>query len=308
MAGIMDLVCCEISENENRAYDDPTLLQDRVLINLLKTEERYALVCTTTFRSVQTEVTIQMRKVVAEWMMEVCEEQKCQDEVFLLAMNYMDRFLNSCNIRKNQLQLLGTTCMLLASKLREPAPLAAETLVYYTDHSITKHELLRWELLVLSKLKWDLSAITPQDFLRHLLTRLPVEAMGINLNMVSNHAKTLIALCAREYRFTSYHPSMIASASVASALCGVGWISKSGYSLEHLLDLLHKVTNIEKDYLQQCLHQIEDMLRMSSKSTDLTEETVFCEPKRPEQFTPPLEKIQEHKTALTPTDVYDVRF
>ncbi|KAL3267414.1 hypothetical protein HHI36_011543 [Cryptolaemus montrouzieri] len=142
MAGIMDLVCCEIPENENKAYDDPTLLQDRVLINLLKTEERYALVCTTTFSSVQTEVTRQMRKVVSEWMMEVCEEQKCQDEVFLLAMNYMDRFLNLCNIRKNQLQLLGTTCMLLASKLREPAPLAAETLVYYTDHSITKHDLL----------------------------------------------------------------------------------------------------------------------------------------------------------------------
>lgn len=71
----------------------------------------------------------------------MCEEQKCQDEVFSLAVSYMDRFLMCCSIMKNQLQLLGTACMLLASKLRESRPLAGETLVYYTDHSVTKQQL-----------------------------------------------------------------------------------------------------------------------------------------------------------------------
>lgn len=55
----------------------------------------------------------------------------------------------------------------------------------------------RWEILVLSKLKWDVASVTPQDFLRHLLGRLPVESVGIEYSMVNNHAKTLIALCAR---------------------------------------------------------------------------------------------------------------
>lgn len=72
---------------------------------------------------------------------QVCEEQKCQDEVLLLSTNYMDRFLESCRIHKNQLQLLGTACMLIASKLREPKPLSAEMLVFYTDHSITLEDL-----------------------------------------------------------------------------------------------------------------------------------------------------------------------
>lgn len=57
--------------------------------------------------------------------------------------------------------------------------------------------LQRWELLVLSKLKWDVASVTPQDFLRHLLGRLPVQSVGIEYNMVNSHAKTLIALCAR---------------------------------------------------------------------------------------------------------------
>lgn len=71
----------------------------------------------------------------------MCEEQKCQDEVFPLSMNYLDRFLSICPIRKSQLQLLGTACLLLASKLRETRPITAEILVFYTDNSITLDDL-----------------------------------------------------------------------------------------------------------------------------------------------------------------------
>jgi len=72
---------------------------------------------------------------------QVCEEQNCQEEVFPLAMNYVDRFLSVCPIRKNQLQLLGTACLLLSSKLRQPHGLATEDLVFYTDNSISIDDL-----------------------------------------------------------------------------------------------------------------------------------------------------------------------
>lgn len=54
----------------------------------------------------------------------------------------MNRFLNVCQVRRNQLQLLGTACMLIASKLRESTPLTANLLIFYTDNSITLYELL----------------------------------------------------------------------------------------------------------------------------------------------------------------------
>ncbi|XP_072403269.1 G1/S-specific cyclin-D3-like [Diabrotica undecimpunctata] len=311
----MDLYCCEKPENEVRAYDDPTILHDRVLKNLLKTEDRYVLPFNASLAKTQKEVTEEMRKIVAEWMMEVCEEQKCQDEVFSLAMNYMDRFLMCCSIMKSQLQLLGTTCLLLASKFRESTPLAGETLVYYTDHSVTKQQLWRWELLVLSQLKWDISAVTPHDFLKHLFNRLPPleEKWNISYEMVQKHAKTLITLCAREFTFSRYHPSIIACASIASALCGVGWIYKSGRSLEDLLQRLTEITNIEKDYIQQCLTLIDKMIRDSSyleqevQSQEVV--TSYDATLRPGESTPPpMEKNQEHSTALTPTDVHDIHF
>jgi len=62
--------------------------------------------------------------------------------VFPLAVNLLDRFLSIVSIKKTQLQLLGTSCMFLASKLKETIPLTAEKLVTYTDYSINLDELL----------------------------------------------------------------------------------------------------------------------------------------------------------------------
>lgn len=72
----------------------------------------------------------------------VCEEEECQDDVFPLAMNILDRFLSIIKIRKGQLQLLGSSCLFLASKFKQAIPLSANKLMFYTDYSITINELL----------------------------------------------------------------------------------------------------------------------------------------------------------------------
>lgn len=78
----MELLCCErVSPGSEprgpaaarappAAGPDPVLLRRRVLDNLLRTEERYA-VTANYFGTVQTELTPHMRRVVAEWMLEV---------------------------------------------------------------------------------------------------------------------------------------------------------------------------------------------------------------------------------------------
>lgn len=53
-----------------------------------------------------------------------------------------------------------------------------------------------WELLVLSKLKWDVAGVTAHDFLPLLLSRLPLRGL-VNTEMVQRHAQTFIALAAR---------------------------------------------------------------------------------------------------------------
>ena len=52
-----------------------------------------------------------------------------------------------------------------------------------------------WELLVLSRLKWDLAAITPNDFVNPLIRRLSGWTKGKEMIM-KRHTQTFIALCA----------------------------------------------------------------------------------------------------------------
>uniref|UniRef100_A0A8C6VZ13 Cyclin D2, a n=1 Tax=Nothobranchius furzeri TaxID=105023 RepID=A0A8C6VZ13_NOTFU len=169
----MELLCLEMDTNI-RARPDPNLLcDDRVLQSLLTIEERF-LPQFSYFKCVQRDIQPFMRRMVATWMLEVCEEQKCEEEVFPLAMNYLDRFLAMVPIKKCNLQLLGAVCMFLASKLKETRPLTAEKICIYTDNSIRPQELLDWELVVLGKLKWNLAAVTPNDFIEHIVRRLPL--------------------------------------------------------------------------------------------------------------------------------------
>ena len=77
---------------------------------------------------------------------QVCEEQRREEEVFPLAANLLDRFLSVVQVKKTQLQLLGAACMFIASKMMEMSPLDAQALVIYTDQSITLDELLVCDL------------------------------------------------------------------------------------------------------------------------------------------------------------------
>jgi len=47
---------------------------------------------------------------------------------------------------------------------------------------------------VLQALKWDISSVTPHDFLEHIVRRLPQMSVD-DVDTVRRHAQTFIALC-----------------------------------------------------------------------------------------------------------------
>ena len=197
-----------------KAVEDMSQLRDdRVLQNLLRNEEKYLPVVPDYMNNVQTHITTSMRKIVADWMLEVVHEQNSQPEVFYLAMNIVDRFLCRCRIMKSQLQLLGTVAILISSKIREPCPIPGKTLITYTDNSVTAEELKEWELLVLYKLQWEITAITPLDYLDHVLPRLGLgeSVSAADLNELRRRTETILVLCATEYKFTYHNPSLLAA-------------------------------------------------------------------------------------------------
>ena len=104
--------------------------------------------------------------------------------------------------------------MVIASMFKEVESLASEKLFIYTDNSITRQELLDWEILALKNLKWDLSAITHHDCLEHICYRLSL----LNVSVIRRHAPTFINLCfTDENFFCVYTPFMPVAASVCAA-------------------------------------------------------------------------------------------
>ena len=64
----------------------------------------------------------------------------------------MDRFLGTIALRKNQFQLLGAAAIFLASKMIEPTPISATTLVRCTADTYDREELLVSYMLKIKKI------------------------------------------------------------------------------------------------------------------------------------------------------------
>ncbi|XP_036433032.1 G1/S-specific cyclin-D2b [Colossoma macropomum] len=291
----MELFCQE-KETTIRATRDPSILcDDRVLQSLLTVEDKF-LPQGLYFTRVQKDIQPYMRRMVATWMLEVCEEEKCDEDVFPLAINYLDRFLAAVPTKKCFLQLLGAVCLFLASKLKSCQPLSAKKLCLYTDNSITSQELLEWELLVLGKLKWNMAAVTPHDFIEHILRKLSLPED--RLALIRKHAQTFIALCATDHSFAMFPPSMIATGSVGAAACGLQ-LDRMQSSVwgTSLTELLAKITHIEVDCLKSCQEKIEQLLASSLRESQQHKHVEGGVTSK---------EAESQSQSCTPTDVRDI--
>lgn len=75
-----------------------------------------------------------------------------------------------------------------------------KTIYNWIEFNFPSFLLQQWELLVLSILKWDISSVTPLDFLELLIIRLPIQdnkCPDIKPNKIRKHAQAFISLAAR---------------------------------------------------------------------------------------------------------------
>ncbi|KAK6933445.1 Cyclin, N-terminal [Dillenia turbinata] len=77
------------------------------------------------------EIKEKMRAILVDWLIEAHNKFDLLKEMLYLTINIVDRYFSMKMVRRRELQLVGMSCILIASKYEEIWPLELENLVYF---------------------------------------------------------------------------------------------------------------------------------------------------------------------------------
>ncbi|ESQ41084.1 hypothetical protein EUTSA_v10013593mg [Eutrema salsugineum] len=162
---------------------------------------------------VQRDIDPGMRRILIDWLVEVSEDYKLVPDTFYLTVNLIDRFLSSSCIQRHRLQLLGVTCMLIASKYEELCAPPVEEFCFITANTYTRTEVLSMEIQVLNSVHFKLSVPTTKTFLRRFIraAQASYKAPLVELEFLANYLAELTLV---EYTFLRFLPSLVAASAV----------------------------------------------------------------------------------------------
>ncbi|EOY16378.1 Cyclin A1,1, putative [Theobroma cacao] len=161
---------------------------------------------------VQRDINASMRAILIDWLVEVTEEYRLVPETLFLTVNYIDRYLSGNSINRQQLQLLGVACMMIASKYEEICAPQVKEFCYVTDNTYCKDEILQMESAVLNYLKFEMTVPTAKFFLRHFVhaAQMINQVQSMQFECLANYIMELSLL---EYTMLHYAPSLIAASA-----------------------------------------------------------------------------------------------
>ncbi|KAI3850395.1 hypothetical protein MKW92_029895 [Papaver armeniacum] len=161
----------------------------------------------------QDQINENMRMILVDWLVEVHHVFKLSPETLYLAIQIIDRYLSAHLVQRKELQLLGISSMLIASKYEEIWAPTVSDLVSISERTYSKEHILGMEKSILAKLGWSLTGPTPYVFLVRF-----IKAAMADKEM-ENMAFFLTELGLMQYGMVKFSPSMLAASAVYAARC-----------------------------------------------------------------------------------------
>ncbi|XP_013780222.1 G2/mitotic-specific cyclin-B-like [Limulus polyphemus] len=193
--------------------DNPQLVSDYVndIYNYLRDlEAQYSI--KENHLGKQSQISGRMRSILVDWLVSVHQRFHLLQETLYLTIAILDRFLQESKVERCKLQLVGVTCMFIASKYEEMYAPEIGDFVYITDNAYTKKDILKMECLILRVLEFNLGRPLPLHFLRR-------DSKAGNADvMMHTLAKYLMELTLPEYHMAHISPSQLAAASLCLAM------------------------------------------------------------------------------------------
>ena len=74
-----------------------------------------------------------MRRILVDWLTDVHMKFKLVPETLFITINMVDRYTSLKQIKRRDYQLIGVTCMMIASKYEDIYPPFIKDFIYVTD-------------------------------------------------------------------------------------------------------------------------------------------------------------------------------
>lgn len=213
------------------------------------------------FRTLQKEIRPKHRKSSVQWILDLCNENKCTHDVFPTAVAYMDRYLSIKELPLIHIDLLAVTCLLIAMKIRgvqrRIVPLESFSNIL-SEQGFTKKDLADFELKVLKALEWKLSTVLSLDFVEMLIIRLPIT---LPYQLVSERVRKMLAVTPVEKKFSRYLPSTLAAAGIYVTLHELKREYGPVGNIESILKVLISLVNVPGTLLEYCSEKLVDLMK-----------------------------------------------
>ncbi|OMO77899.1 hypothetical protein COLO4_24970 [Corchorus olitorius] len=162
---------------------------------------------------IQTDITPSMRGILINWLIEVHLKFDLMQETLYLMVTLLDRYLSEVQIKKNDLQLVGLTTLLVASKYEDYWHPRVKDLISISAEAYTTQQMLKMEKHVLKQLKFRLNVPTPYVFMLRFIKAAQSDTKLEHL------AFYLIELCLVEYEALKFKPSLLCASAIYVARC-----------------------------------------------------------------------------------------
>lgn len=130
----------------------------------------------------QKDIHEKMRSILIDWLVDVHYKFKLVPETLYLTVNLIDRYLEKKEVSRQNLQLVGVTAMLIASKFEEIYAPIVKDFVYITDNAYTKDEILLMEMQMLHTLDFEVNFTSAFRFLERFAKVAKVDSILLHLS------------------------------------------------------------------------------------------------------------------------------
>uniref|UniRef100_A0A1I7YD28 Cyclin N-terminal domain-containing protein n=2 Tax=Steinernema glaseri TaxID=37863 RepID=A0A1I7YD28_9BILA len=158
-----------------------------------------------------------MREILVDWFYQVLNRLQLLPETMNLTIHILNVAVQRLHVDKNNLQLVGITCMFVAAKYEELYPPSIEDFVSISGNCFSKEDMRSAEVKILKALKFSLSIPYLINFIRRGSTVLKKQN-GTGAARIHSMAKMISEIALIDSTLCHLLPSLSAAVSIYIAM------------------------------------------------------------------------------------------